>query len=92
MRPSVRSVGVTTLAIVLALAIVACGSTSTASPPPSSFPAIAHYDGDDVAFDYPGTWGRASFPVVSSFSNVLPKPKLPRTFGNTIAIPISLRK
>ena len=36
-----------------------------------STPALGRFGGDDLSFGYPGSWGAASFPVVSSFSSVI---------------------
>lgn len=38
----------------------------TPSPPP-----FRHFDDQGLSFDYPGTWNKAQFVVISSFSNVI---------------------
>jgi hypothetical protein len=58
-------------ALVLAGIVAACGSATPTSSGQTAVPSLSHYQGDDIAFDYPGTWNAASFPVMSSFSNVL---------------------
>ena len=59
-----RHVGRLAGSVLFTIVAAACASV-TPSPPPS----VSHYDGSDLAFDYPAIWNAASFPVMSSFSS-----------------------
>lgn len=72
MRRPRRSARFVTGCVLVSLALIACGE----SPPPLpadalSAPPLRHFGDEELSFDYAGAWSDATFPVVSSFSNVL---------------------
>jgi len=85
MRRTFRSDRLASGCVFAAFVLAACGVTVSpapatlppATPPPaatpstSATPALHHFDGEVLAFDYPGAWRDARFIMVSSFSNVL---------------------
>ncbi len=49
--------------------VAACATTEPAPSGAVAPPALGHFDGQSVSFDYPGEWAAAQFDVVSSFSD-----------------------
>jgi hypothetical protein len=68
MRGTRRSVRFVAGCVLASLALAACRADVSPSP---STPAFQHFEDEALSFDYPGSWNGATFPVVSSFSNVL---------------------
>jgi hypothetical protein len=67
-----RSVRLASGCIITALVLLACGANPpTPVAPTPSPPAFRHFDGEDLSFDYPGSWNAGVFPVVSSFSSAI---------------------
>jgi hypothetical protein len=58
--------------VLASIAVSACGTGPSPLPAAtSSMSATGHFAGEGLSFEYPGTWGDASFDVESSFSHVL---------------------
>ena len=72
MRGFRRRARFTIACTLVSLALMACGTSPSSAPAAtSSAPPLRHYQGDELAFDYPAGWSDAKFAVMSSFSTVL---------------------
>lgn len=72
MSSTARSFRFVSGCVLASLALAACGANASPSPAAApTAPALRHFDGEVLSFDYLGAWRDATFVMVSSFSTVL---------------------